>query len=209
MYLQSLVKIGSVIAHIADMEKCFQDIWDKILMGPIVDKLGVEQGGVNSDKIYKLCNNVQLSTAQKSGLGLNIGSVVVSAIGQADDTVLISDCLTKLYGLLYLAVEYCSKYHVELVPKKTKLLAFTPKSQAKLVEIQKICNPLSLNNLKIDFSPSAEHVGILRSDDGSNMPNILSRFTSHKNALRAVLPTGMARGHRGNPASSLYLECLY
>ena len=37
-------------------------------MGPIVDKLGVEQGGVNSDKIYKLCNNVKLSTAQKSGL---------------------------------------------------------------------------------------------------------------------------------------------
>ena len=180
-------------------------------MGPIMDELGVdvEQGGVNSDKIYKLCNNVQLSTAQKSGLGLNIGSVVVSAIGQADDTVLISDCLTKLYGLLYLAVEYCSKYHVELVPEKTKLLAFTPKSQAKLVEIQKICNPLSIDYLKIDFSPSAEHVGILRSDDGSNMPNILTRFSSHKNALRAVLPTGMARGHRGNPASSLYLECLY
>ena len=92
-----------------------------------------------------------------------------------------------MYGLLYLAVKYCSKYHVELVPKKTKLLAFTSKSQAKLVEIQKISNPFSLNNLKIDFSPSAEHVGILRSDDESNMPNVLSRFTSHKNALRAVL----------------------
>ena len=39
---------------IADMEKCFQDICDKIQMGPIVDKLGVEQGGVNFDKIYKL-----------------------------------------------------------------------------------------------------------------------------------------------------------
>ena len=38
---------------------------------------------------------------------------------------------------------------------------------------------------------------------------MLERFSSHKNSLRAVLPTGMARGHRGNPASSLYLERLY
>ena len=178
-------------------------------MGPILDKLGVEQGGVNSDKIYKLCNNVQLSTAQKSGLGLNLGSVQVSAIGQADDTVLVSDCLVKLYGLLHLAIEYCQQYHVELVPEKTKLIAFAPKSQSMKLEIQKISNHLSINGLKIDFTEAAEHVGILRSSDGSNMPNILERFSSHKNALRAVLPTGMARGHRGNPASSLHLERLY
>ena len=41
------------------------------------------------------------------------------------------------------------------------------------------------------------------------MPNILDRFTSHKNSLRATLPTGMARGHRGNPAASLHLERIY
>ena len=63
--------------------------WDKVLMGPILDRLGVEQGGVNSDKLYKLCNNVQLTTAQSSGLGVNLGSAVVSSIGQADDTALI------------------------------------------------------------------------------------------------------------------------
>ena len=55
--------------------------WDKSLMGPIADRLGVEQGGVNSDKTYKLCNNVQLTTAQESGLGVDLGSVVVSAVG--------------------------------------------------------------------------------------------------------------------------------
>ena len=102
--------------------------WDKTLMGPIHDKLGVEQGGVNSDRIYKLCNNVLLSTAQKSELGVDLGSVVVSSIGQADDTALVSDCLIKLYGLLHLATNYCQKYHVQLVAEKTKLLAFTPSS---------------------------------------------------------------------------------
>ena len=182
--------------------------WEKVLMGPIVDKLGVEQGGVNSDRIYKLCNNFQLSTAQRSGLGVNLGSVTVSSIGQADDTALLSDCLIKLYCLLYLAVQYCQQYHVELVPEKTKLLAFAPKSQSTLVDIQKISNPLSLDGHKISFSSSAEHVGILRSIDG-NMPNILDRLSSHKNSLRAILPSGMALGHRGNPAASLHLERLY
>ena len=200
---QALLYINSRLEN----RKTFVE-WDKVLMGPILDKLGVEQGGVNSGEIYKLCNNVQLSTAQRSGLGVDLGSVTVSAIGQADDTGLISDCLIKLYCLLYLAVQYCQQYHVELVPEKTKLLAFVPKSQSNMVDIQKISNPLSLDGHKICFSSSAEHVGILRSVDG-NMPHILDRFTSHKNSLRAILPTGMALGHRGNPAASLHLERLY
>ena len=65
-------------------------------MGPIKDLLGIEQGGVNLDELYKLCNNVQLDTAQLSNLGIHIGTEVVSSIGQADDTVLIADSLWKL-----------------------------------------------------------------------------------------------------------------
>ena len=41
------------------------------------------------------------------------------------------------------------------------------------------------------------------------MANILDRFSSHKNSLRAILPSGMALGHRGNPAASLHLERIY
>ena len=129
---------------------------------------------------------------------MNLGSVTVSAIGQADDTALVSDCLIKMYGLLHLAVEYCEKYHVELVADKTKLLAFVPSSKLAITEVQKISNPLSLDGHKIDFVSSAEHVGILRSTDG-NMLNILNRLSSHSNSLRAIIPAGMARGHRGNP----------
>ena len=144
----------------------------------------------------------------QSGLGVNLGSVVVSAIGQADDTALISDCLIKLYGLLYLAVEYCKKYHVQLVPEKTKLLAFAPNPQSSMLDLQKLSNPLILDGHKIEFSSSAEHVGILRSTEG-NMPNILDRLSCHTKAIMAVLPAGMARSHRGNPAVSLHLELLY
>ena len=57
--------------------------WSKTLMGPIDDSIGVEQGGVNSDRLYKLTNNSQIRVAQSSMLGCNIGSMVTPCIGQA------------------------------------------------------------------------------------------------------------------------------
>ena len=49
---------------------------------------------------------------------------------------------------------------------------------------------------------------MIRSTTG-NLPTILARITAHRKALGAVLRTGMARGHRGNPAASLQVEKLY
>ena len=117
----------------------------------------------------------QLSTAQESGLGVDLGSVIVSSIGQADETLLISDFLIKIYGLLHLATQYCQQYFVELIPEKMKFLAYVPKSPSHLVEIQKLSNPQSLDGHKILFSSCAKHVGIIWYFDGGNMPNILDR----------------------------------
>ena len=182
--------------------------WDKVLMGPIRDLVGVEQGGVNSDKIYKLCNNAQLSSAQLSKLGVDLGSSVVSSIGFEDDAVLMGDTLNKVSGLLHLTNEYCQQYHVELVPDKTKLLVFAPANHQMDIYMQKVRNPLTIAGHEVDFSSSAEHVGILRSPEG-NMPNILSRLSAHTKAIMSVLPIGMAFTHRGNPAASLRVEKLY
>jgi hypothetical protein len=137
-----------------------------------------------------------------------MGSGILSDIGLANDTALLSDSLSKLAGLLHLTVEYCQQYHVELVPEKTKLLAFVPSNQNLQVYLQKLVNPISLDGHLIDFSSSAEHVGITRSVEG-NMPNILSRISARSRAIMALLPTGMALSHRGNPAANLRLELLY
>ena len=48
-----------------------------------------------------------LTTAQKSKLGADIGSAVVSADGQADDTFLQAHTLHAVGGLLHLTEEYC------------------------------------------------------------------------------------------------------
>ena len=54
------------------------------------------------------------------------------------------------------------------------------------VDLHSIVNPIRINDKAIDFSKTAEHVGILRSTEG-NGPTILARIASHKKALAAIL----------------------
>ena len=182
--------------------------WNKQLMGPIHDLLGVEQGGINSDKLYKLANNNQLEVAQQSKLGVDLGSTVVSSIGLADDSALLANDIHSLNNLLLLTLEYCQKYSVTLVPEKTKLLAFCPSGSEQVVDYAKIISPININGDFIPFSESAEHVGVVRSILG-NGANILSRLSAHRRAVFSVLPAGLARGHRGNPAAGMRVERLY
>ena len=82
------------------------------------------------------------------------------------------------------------------------------KSCRDLAEYSKSINPINIDGVKIEFSTSAEHVGVLRSTTG-NLPNILDRVAAHKKALGSVLAAGLARGHRGNLAAALKVEKLY
>ena len=76
------------------------------------------------------------------------------------------------------------------------------------VEYSKGINPIKINDEEIKFTEAAEHVGLIRSTSG-NLPSILANITAHKRALGAVLHTGIARAHRGNPAASLrYSRCM-
>ena len=106
---------------------------------------GFEQGGANSSDFYKLYNNEQLKTAQASGLGVNLGSCIISAIGQADDVVLCSNSIESLRLLVTLTEQYCYKYRVKLVPSKTKLLGYSSPSTKHLLDHAKVVNPLSID----------------------------------------------------------------
>ena len=183
--------------------------WDKRILGPIQDLHGVEQGGVPSGDLYIIYNNEQLDTAQDSGLGINLHGIEISAIGQADDCVLVSDELFYLKNLLDLSLDYCKKYHVLLAPEKTKLLAFSSTKHKSDIGYLELVNNLQINNTNIEFSPTAEHVGIVRSSDNSNLPHILDRISSHRRALFGVLPAGLAKKHNANPAGSLRVQNIY
>ena len=182
--------------------------WEDQMLGPAKDSTGFEQGGVNSGDFYKLYNNEQLKSAQKSALGVNIGSSTISAIGQADDVILAADNLDSLRFLARLTERYCANYRVKLVAAKTKLLPVYKPKHESLVEYAKLVNAVKIDGTTVMFVKEADHVGVLRSSHG-NMPNILNRIASHKKAIGSVSPAGMARSHRGNPSASLRVHQLY
>ena len=195
--------------------------WNKDLMGPINDEQGLEQGGVNSSDLYKVVNNEQLTVPHESDFGVKLidtgapadlrdvaGDVHIASIGQADDTVLLSNDLVKLKFLLQLTINFCNKYHIQLSPSKTKLQAYFPSNFSGDKQYLMNSVPITIGDSTIKFVDAAEHVGVIRSVDG-NLPHILNRISSHRKALHAVLPAGLARAHRGNPIASLRVESLY
>ena len=200
---ESLLYINSRLEN----RQTFLD-WNGQIMGPIKDQQGLEQGGVSSSDFYKIFSREQLETAQKSSLGIPLGPLTVSGIGQADDTSLVSNNIHQLYFLLHLTKIFCDKYHVKLCSEKTKLQVYSTDKMKLLVDYAKAVNPITVNDNKIEFTETVEHVGMLRSSSG-NLPTILARTAAHKKALGAVLHTGMARCHRGNPAASIRILKIY
>ena len=179
--------------------------FDKTMVGPIFDEKGLEQGGLSSSDCYKVYNNDCLDALQRSGLGVKMpGDLVLSCVGQADDTVLLANDIQKLHHLLQLCLEYCEKHCVQLSPTKTKLLMITPDKSPNWIPY----NPVKVNGSSIGLSDQAEHVGVLRSVKG-NMPNILQRISAFKGALGAIMSCGLARGRRTNPVVALHILALY
>ena len=182
--------------------------WNGETMGPARDDTGFEQGGINSSDFYKLYNNEQLTSSQRSNLGVNIKSSVISSIGQADDVFHAANTIDDLRLLATITEKYCKKYRVTLVPSKTKLLVYSNDDHKLQVDLAKLTNPITIDDVPVKFCDEAEHVGILRNISG-NLPNLLNRIIAHKKSLGALLSAGLARSHRGNPAASLRVHQLY
>ena len=179
--------------------------WDKSILGPIKDEQGLEQGGIKSSDLYKVYSNENLTTAQNSAQGVDLGgSQVISAIGFADDTALSANKLSNLSNILYLTTKYCEKYCVTLCAEKTKLLRIS-KCDSNSLEVY---NPINIDGSQIDFSEEAEHVGVIRSTKG-NIAHLLSRICAHRKALGATLSAGVAQKSRANPVVGLRLEKVY
>ena len=135
--------------------------WEKRILGPIQDERGLEQLEVSSSDFYKIFGKEQLETANKSELGVTMRDITISAIGQADDTVLVSNNPYDIGNLLSLTLTFCSKYQVNICPEKTKLQAFTTEGLSDITKYQKDNTSLSINGKAIEFADNVEHVGVV------------------------------------------------
>ena len=183
-------------------------LWNNEMLGPALDITGFEQGGINSGDFYKLYNNEQLNRVQESCLGVDIGSNIISGVGQADDVILSSNNLDNLLLLSKINNKYCSDYRVKLVAAKTKLIALYHPRHEELISYAKLTHRIVVDGTSVEFADEAEHVGVLRSIHG-NMPNILKRISSHKRALASIGFAGLSRSQRVNPAASLRIHQLF
>ena len=95
-----------------------------------------------------------------------------------------------------------------LSPTKTKLQIYHHPDFSLDSDYFRAASSLNINGKAIQVVTSTEHVGVLRSTDG-NLPHILQRFTSHNRSLFSILHSGLAKGHRGNPAASVRVEQIY
>ena len=182
--------------------------WDGQLMGPSKDYTGFEQGGINSSDFYKIYNTIQLNTANESELGVDLQSCVISAVGQADDVILMANDIYNLQLLAKLTESYCKDHRVKLEPLKTKLIAYSNSNQTSKVKIAEVAHNVAIEGIRLTFTDQLEHVGIIRHNAG-NMPHILDRIAKHKRAIASVLFSGVAKSHRGNPAASIRIHNLY
>ena len=110
---------------------------------------------------------------------------------------------------MYNKYKYCNKYSVKLVPDKTKLVAFSAQEDSPLVSYAAFTSEIALYGQKIPFSTEAEHLGILRTNTATNVPNILVRLQQHDKKLFSLLPAGLALGHHANPAACIKVEQQY
>ena len=138
--------------------------------------------------------------------------VIRSAVGQADDTILLANNIHALECLLLLTLHFCKKYSVQLCAEKTKLQVFATPDMVPTVNHIVDVSHLDIDGTKLEFVSSGvqgpEHVGVVRSGSG-NLSHIIDRVTRHKNSMAAVLHVGVGRGHRGNPAACLRIHQLY
>ena len=178
------------------------------MMGPIRDTRGLEQGGISSSDQYKIYNNEQADVAHSSLLGVPFLNLTISCISLADDTVLLSNHLYNLENLLFLTKRYCSKYDVVLVPEKTKLISFHKKDCDEAI-YERATSNISLHSCELPFASKAEHLGIIRTEDLSDMEYVLDRLSAHRKQLFSVLPAGLALHHSGNPAAAIRVEKMY
>ena len=128
----------------------------------------------------------------------------MSAVGEADDVIEMSNDLDNLLLLIKLTEIYCKRFRVKLEPKKTKLLCYSNKNCDFLARHAMSTTRITINDVPVIPTNEAEHVGVVRNTAG-NMPNIVHRITKHKKSLGSILSAGLARGHRGSPAAALPL----
>ena len=113
-------------------------------------QFGVMQGSKLGPLLFLLFINGLLNTLHKSGLGGKIDQLTISALGFADDIVLISDSPSKLQSLIDLCLEWAKENQMEFNSSKCNVMV-----------LNRSCKGLdfALDNKELEIVKSYKYLG--------------------------------------------------
>ena len=100
------------------------------------------------------------------------------------------------------------KLNVELCPENTVLQGFALRNKGLEFEYLKKCSQVNIEDKKVKFHDTAEHIGVIQAVTGY-LPHVIHRISAHKKAIGAVLQNGLAKSHRAKHAARLKVEQIY
>jgi hypothetical protein len=135
------------------------------LSPPFPSNIGVKQGCVLSPTLFKLYVKDLPDVFDQSCHPVTLLSSKINCMMYADDTVLLSESAEGLQNCLNKLQEYCSTWHLEVNPKKTKIMVF--KGGLKTVNTGVIPQMSYVyGNIKIEVTKEYPYLGIVFTDNG-------------------------------------------
>ena len=102
--------------------------------------------------------SVKAEILQDSSLGVPLGPITVSGIGQADDSAIVTNNIHHLKYLLELTTTFCNKHQVQLCSDKTVLQVYHNSRSQNMLDHLKTMFSLKIDSKVIDYEESTEHV---------------------------------------------------
>ncbi len=94
---------------------------------------GCRQGDVTSPTAFSIVINDLIKELKQSGIGVNVGDMIICTLAYADDIVLIADNPQDLQILLNILYNWCNRWRFIVNPAKSNVIHFrnAPKTQTK------------------------------------------------------------------------------
>jgi hypothetical protein len=133
--------------------------------------VGVKQGCVLSPLLFNILMAELGRELEESNLGVQIGSLNISAMFYADDIALISDREAKMMTLLQKTADYMSNNHLEINYKKSQIMNL---SRRKGINWSiKVKN----ENIKLNETTEYKYLGITINNSKKYLKNYNTRIT--------------------------------
>ena len=194
-----VVDHDSVMLHLhrqgitGNLWKCYNNLYTDITSKikwqgeesePFGEGQGIRQGAPTSTGIFKARSNPSLSKLEVHPDNLQIGHLKVGALMVADDLVISSRTIQGMQALVTEAEMDASRERFSFSQKKTRTMVFGAKKSTAEPDIK-------LYDARLEQSNAETHLGIIRSEKGTNSDTVKERVKTARRTSYSILGAGL------------------